>query len=155
MKRDWSPQTASGVEDGLILFDGVCVLCSSWVDFVIKRDPAARFRFLPIQTPRGRDIADRFGVDPTTPETNVVVKAGQAFFKLDTVIAVLEGLPGWRWTAVLRQLPRAMRDFIYDRIAANRYAVFGRRAICRVPNADDMRHMSPGANLERANLERE
>ena len=52
MKRDWSPVAAGEVEDGLILFDGVCVLCSRWVDFVIKRDPNARFRFLPIQTPR-------------------------------------------------------------------------------------------------------
>ena len=66
---------ANGVEDGLILFDGVCVLCSAWVAFVIKRDPQARFRFLPIQTPRGRDIARRFEVNESAPETNVVVTA--------------------------------------------------------------------------------
>src|SRR6185295_16374448 len=120
-----------------------CVLCSGWVDFVIKRDPAARFRFLPIQTPLGGDIAKRFEINVTAPETNVVVKAGQAVFKFDTVIAVLEELPGWRWIAVLRHLPRGLRDFVYDRIAANRYAVFGRRALCRVPNADDLRHMIP------------
>jgi predicted DCC family thiol-disulfide oxidoreductase YuxK len=69
MKRDWSPVPAGEVKDGLILFDGVCVLCSRWVAFVIKRDPAARFRFLPIQTPRGREIARRFQIDEAAPET--------------------------------------------------------------------------------------
>jgi predicted DCC family thiol-disulfide oxidoreductase YuxK len=143
VKRDWSPIAAPDAPDGMILFDGVCVLCSRWVDFVIKRDPNARFRFLPIQTPFGGEVARRFALNESAPETNVVVKNGQAFFKLDTVIAVLEELPGWRWTAVLGRLPRPLRDFIYDRIAANRYAVFGRRALCRVPNADDLRHMIP------------
>ena len=144
MTRDWAPVSANGVEDGVILFDGVCVLCSSWVDFVIKRDPGARFRFLPIQTPRGRDVARRFAVNENAPETNVVIKNRQAVFKFDTVIAVLEELPGWRWTAAARRLPRGWRNWIYDRIARNRYAVFGRREFCRVPNAAELRHMVPG-----------
>jgi predicted DCC family thiol-disulfide oxidoreductase YuxK len=142
VKRDWSPISAREVEDGLVLFDGVCVLCSRWVDFVIRRDPSARFRFLPIQTPRGRQIARRFKVDAEAPETNVVVKNGQAHFKLDAVIVVAEELPGWRWLTILRHLPRALRDWLYDRVAKNRYAVFGRRAICRVPTVDEMRHMA-------------
>ena len=142
MKRDWSPVPAGEVEDGLILFDGVCVLCSNWVDFVIKRDPEARFRFLPIQTPRGRDIARRFGVDAEAPETNVVVKGGQALFKFDTVLAVIEEMPGWRWLTILRHLPRPLRNWLYDRVARNRYAVFGKRAICRLPSAGEMRHMA-------------
>ena len=142
MKRDWSPVPAGEVEDGLILFDGVCVLCSRWVDFVIKRDPSARFRFLPIQTPRGRAIARRFGVDEESPQTNVVVKNGVAHFKLDTVFAVAGELPGWRWLTILRHVPRPLREWLYDRIAKNRYAVFGRRAICRVPTEGEMRHMA-------------
>ena len=71
-----------------------------------------------------------------------MVKGGQAHFKLDTVLAVAEELPGWRWLTILRHLPRGFRDWFYDRIAKNRYAVFGRRAICRVPTADEMRHMA-------------
>ena len=142
MKRDWTPVPANGVDDGLILFDGVCVLCSAWVAFVIERDPAARFRFLPIQTPRGRDIARRFEVDAAAPETNVVVKGGQALFKFDTVLAVLEEMPGWRWLTILRHLPRPLRNWLYDRVARNRYAVFGKRAICRLPSADEIRHMA-------------
>ncbi|MBI1213521.1 MAG: DUF393 domain-containing protein [Alphaproteobacteria bacterium] len=135
---------AGEVEDGLILFDGVCVLCSGWVDFVIKRDPSARFRFLPIQTPRGRSIARQFGVDADAPETNVVVKNGEALFKFDTVLAVIDDLPGWRWLALLRHLPRSMRNWLYDRIANNRYALFGKRATCRVPTAAELRHMAAG-----------
>jgi predicted DCC family thiol-disulfide oxidoreductase YuxK len=70
-----------------------------------------------------------------------VVKSGQAYFKFDTIIAVLEELPGWRWLTMLRHFPRGFRDWLYNRIARSRYAVFGKRAICRVPTADEMRHM--------------
>jgi predicted DCC family thiol-disulfide oxidoreductase YuxK len=133
---------AGEVEDGLILFDGVCVLCSDWVDFVIKRDPQARFRFLPIQTQRGRAIARHFGVDAEAPETNVVVKGGQALFKFDAVLAVLEEMPGWRWLTILRHLPRPLRNWLYDRVARNRYAVFGKRDTCRLPFEEEMRHMA-------------
>jgi predicted DCC family thiol-disulfide oxidoreductase YuxK len=142
VKRDWTRVPADEVEDGLILFDGVCVLCSGWVDFVINRDPSVRFRFLSIQTPRGREIARRFGVNDETPETNVVVKNGEALFKFDTVLAVVGEMPGWRWLTILRHLPRGLRNWLYDRIARNRYAVFGKRAVCRIPTADEMRHMA-------------
>jgi len=144
MKRDWSPAPAGEVEDGLILFDGVCVLCSTWVDFVIKRDPAAKFRFLPIQTPRGRATARHFSIDQNAPETNVVVKNGNAHFKFDTILAVVEELPGWRWLTILRHLPRAFA--IGSTIASPRIATrFSANApICRVPTADEMRHIAIG-----------
>jgi predicted DCC family thiol-disulfide oxidoreductase YuxK len=40
------PRTIDDAPDRLILFDGVCVLCSWWVRFVIERDTGARFRFV-------------------------------------------------------------------------------------------------------------
>jgi predicted DCC family thiol-disulfide oxidoreductase YuxK len=136
MTRDWSPLPADGVPDRVILFDGVCVLCSRWVAFVIARDPAARYRFVAIQTPLGRSLAARFGIDAENPETNVIVTGGRAYFKLDSVVAVLRDLPGWRWTRISSALPRWVRDYLYDRIAQNRYRLFGRRETCLVPTPD-------------------
>ena len=106
MPRKWDPLPAVGVADGTILFDGVCVLCSWWVRFVIERDRTARFRFVPIQSPYGGMLADRFGIDIDAPETNVVVVDGIAHFKADAAIAVLVQLPGWPWTSALRLVPR-------------------------------------------------
>jgi len=132
-RRVWHPVLAGGVPDRLILFDGVCVLCSRWVDFVIARDAAARFRFVAIQTETGRALAERFGIDPREPETNVAVVNERAYFKLDSVVEVLAEFPRWRWIRVAYLFPRTVRDFFYDRVARNRYRVFGCRGSCHVP----------------------
>jgi len=139
MRRDWHSVCADDLADRLVLFDGVCVLCSRWVEFVIARDPSGRFRFVAIQTPLGRRLAQRFGIDAENPETNAVVSGGRAYFKLESTLVVLAELPGWRWTRAAYLLPRPARDFLYDRIARNRYRVFGRRATCLVPTPDVVR----------------
>ena len=138
-RRDWQSLPADDLPDRLILFDGVCVLCSRWVDFVIAHDPAARYRFVAIQTPLGRRFAARFGIDPDVPETNAVVVDGRAYFKLESALMVLAEFPRWRWARVFCLLPKPARDFLYDRIAKNRYRVFGRRDACRVPTPDLVR----------------
>lgn len=132
MDRAWTPAPAAGVPDGLILFDGVCVLCSRWVGFVAARD-AGRFRFTAVQSPYGRALATRLGISTEAPETNAVVLGGVAYFKSDAALAVLELLPGWRFTRVVRLLPRVVRDGLYDRVAQNRYRLFGRTDACMVP----------------------
>lgn len=133
----WSPQPAPEEPDGLILFDGVCVFCSRWVRFVIDRDPARRFRFMAIQSEPGRALAARFGIDPASPETNAVVWGGRIFFKSDAALTVLGALPATRPLAVLKAVPRVVRDPAYDLIARNRYAIFGRTDACMVPSAED------------------
>jgi predicted DCC family thiol-disulfide oxidoreductase YuxK len=84
----------------------------------------------------GRDIATFLGIDPVAPATNVVILDGIAYFKSDSALAVLERLPGWRWTRMLKPCPRFLRDWIYDRIARNRYWLFGRTDHCIVPSPD-------------------
>jgi predicted DCC family thiol-disulfide oxidoreductase YuxK len=129
----WTPQPAADLPDRLILFDGVCVLCSGWVRFVIARDPAQRYRFVPIQSELGRALAGRFGVDADMPQSNVVIRDGQAWFKADSALQVWQDLPGCRWTRVFRLLPLWLRNRAYDLIACNRYRLFGRSEACLVP----------------------
>jgi len=133
----WSPQPAPDEPDGLILFDGVCVFCSRWVRFVIDRDPAHRFSFTPIQSERGRALAERFGIDPTKPQTNAVILSGSIWFKSDAALSVLAELNGLRPAAVFKRVPRPLRDPLYDLIARNRYRIFGRTDQCMVPSASD------------------
>jgi predicted DCC family thiol-disulfide oxidoreductase YuxK len=131
--RDWRPQNAADLPDGLILFDGVCVLCAGWVAFVIPRDPEGRYRFVPIQSELGRALAVRFGIDAEAPQSNVVIRDGKAWFKADAALRVWRDLPGWRWTRVFHALPRPVRNLLYDLVARNRYRLFGRRETCLVP----------------------
>lgn len=133
----WSPQPAPDAPDGLILFDGVCVFCSRWVRFVIDRDQDRRFRFVAIQSDAGRALAARFGIDSTAPQTNAVVLNGRIFFKSDAALTVLGALPATRPLAGLKAVPRRLRDAVYDLIAQNRYAIFGRTVSCMVPSAED------------------
>ena len=133
----WSPQPAPDEADGLILFDGVCVFCSRWVRFVIARDPGRRFRFVAIQSVAGRALAARCGIDPEAPQTNAVVWGGRIFFKSDAALTVLGQLSGMGALAGLKSVPRGLRDPVYDLIARNRYAIFGRTEACMVPSPED------------------
>lgn len=134
--RSWTPQSAPGWPDHLILFDGVCVLCSFWVRKVIARDDAGLFRFVTVQSPEGHRLAESLGIDQEFAETNAVIIGGIAFFKSDAVIEIARRLRGLRWTAMLRLVPKGLRDRLYDVVARNRYAWFGRDEACLRPTPD-------------------
>lgn len=133
-RMHWSPQPAAGLPD-LILFDGDCVLCSRWARWIDRRDAGRRFRFVAIQSEAGEALARRFAVRPHDPETNIVVLEGLAYFKLDAAWAVFRALGMRGWSAALRAPPPPLRHWLYDRIARNRYRLFGRRASCLAPSS--------------------
>jgi predicted DCC family thiol-disulfide oxidoreductase YuxK len=152
MQPSWEPKAIDGVPDGLVVFDGVCVLCSGWVRFLLARDNINFFRFTPIQSPYGRTLAQRLGINPETPETNAVIIGGRAYFKCDSAIQALVRLPRWRWVRAFSILPRPVRDWFYDRVARNRYQLFGKTESCMVPTPELMRRFifdQSGANPER------
>lgn len=136
MSGRWDSKPIDGVPSGLIVFDGVCVFCSRWVNFVIARDAAEKFRFLAIQSAAGARLANALGINPAEPETNAVVLDGVAWFKSDAALMVLRTLPGWGWVRAAWLCPKPIRDFVYDRIAKNRYRIFGRTDACMVPAPD-------------------
>ena len=122
-------------DDDVILFDGVCVFCSRWVQFVIARDKQARFRFTAIQSPYGARLARSLGIEPDDPDTNAVIHGGIAYFKSDGALTVLSSLPGWGFARVLFAVPRPLRDAVYNLVAKNRYRIFGKFDACIVPDA--------------------
>jgi predicted DCC family thiol-disulfide oxidoreductase YuxK len=134
--KGWAPRRVVDVPNGLILFDGVCVFCSHWVAFVIARDREAAFRFLPVQSPGGAALAERLGISRDNPETNALVLDGVAYFKSDAALMVLTRLPRWAWVRLAWLAPKPMRDWAYDRIARNRYRIFGRLDACMVPTPE-------------------
>ncbi|MEZ5960937.1 MAG: DCC1-like thiol-disulfide oxidoreductase family protein [Hyphomonadaceae bacterium] len=126
----WEAVAAPKLDQDLIVFDGDCVLCSYWARFVHERDIAQRFKFVAIQSPFGRALAARFGVDADAPQTNLAAIDGRAYFKSDAAIEILGVLPGWRWARVARFVPRTIRNWLYDIIARRRYRWFGRKSQC-------------------------
>ncbi len=127
----------------LLLYDGVCGLCDRFVRFVLAHDPGRRFRFAALQSSVGRNLVSAFGRDPDRLDTVCVVvdyrsAAGRVLSRSAAALFVL-GQLGWPWrlATVLRRVPAAPRDWLYDRVAAHRYRLFGRRASCPAP---DPRH---------------
>lgn len=121
---------------GLIVYDGDCVLCSRFVRFVFENDRDAHFRFTSAQGPLGQALYRHYGLDTTDFETNLVIANGRLYEKLYAFAEVTRLLGRqWRLFSGLQALPRPIADWTYDRIAKNRYAVFGRRERCLMPSA--------------------
>lgn len=127
------------VPDGtaVLLFDGVCNLCNGLVQFLLPRDRAGRLRFAPLQSDPGRALLARHDLPTASLETVVLVDGDRAYTKSAAAIRVAE-LLGWpyRLASVGRILPRRVRDWLYDVVAANRYDWFGRQDQCMVPDED-------------------
>jgi predicted DCC family thiol-disulfide oxidoreductase YuxK len=120
---------------GLILYDGVCVLCSGWVRFIASRDRDRLFLFTPIQSDYGRALALKHGIEPDQPQTNAVLIDGTANLRSDSAIAAVSRLPGYGWVRALCMVPKPLRDWAYTMIARNRYRWFGRHDVCDLGGA--------------------
>ncbi|MDB6140252.1 MAG: thiol-disulfide oxidoreductase [Verrucomicrobiaceae bacterium] len=121
----------------VVLFDGVCNFCNGAVQFIIRHDPQATFRFAAYQSDAGNALALRHGIDPQKLETFALVAGDRAFLRSDAAIATASYLGGIGKLAVVGHLvPRFIRDAMYGLIARNRYHWFGRQESCMVPDAD-------------------
>lgn len=122
------------------LYDGVCVLCSGGVRYTLKHERDQRMRFVAIQSREGCDLARRHGIDPDDPESFLFIENGRALAKSDGVLALLKHLRGPARILLAGQvLPKLMRDWLYERVARNRYRIFGRKSHCELP-APEQRH---------------
>lgn len=121
----------------LILFDGVCNLCSGAVQFVLRRDRAARFRFASLQSAAGQRELARAGVLGKVPDSIVLLAGGRVRVKSAAALAIARGLRfPWPLLSVFWLVPFPLRDLVYDWIARNRYRWFGKRDECWVPTAE-------------------
>ncbi|MGE0612082.1 MAG: thiol-disulfide oxidoreductase DCC family protein [Hyphomicrobiales bacterium] len=120
----------------LIVFDGVCVMCSGFAQFVAARDPQGHFRFATAQSGIGNALFRHYGLDPDDFETNLLIEDGHAWGRMEAFARIMArlGFP-WSLSRVVLALPRGPRDWLYERIARNRYRLFGRRETCVLPSA--------------------
>ena len=117
----------------VIVFDGVCALCSRWVRFLLRFDQRGRYRFAAMQGAQGRALLQQHGLDPDDPLSFLLVEQGRAWSDTDAIVRVLAGLGVWKLAHVLRVVPRAWRDRAYRALARNRYRWFGRHEQCFLP----------------------
>ncbi|CEO41081.1 thiol-disulfide oxidoreductase DCC family protein [Photobacterium kishitanii] len=127
----------SQVAKNIVIFDGICHLCESSVLFIIKRDPQRLFSFCSAQSATGVYLQQRYQIDALKNETVVLISNGVVFERSNAIFAISELLGGkWRYFSLLKYIPVFIRDFIYKKIAKNRYALFGKHSQCLLPTAD-------------------
>jgi predicted DCC family thiol-disulfide oxidoreductase YuxK len=126
----------------LVLYDGVCGLCSSLLQFLLTHDRRGVFAFASLQSATGRAVVEGLGGDPADL-TSFYVLANYRADRSRTLARskaalFVAGQLGWPWKAavIARVLPGAVLDCAYDVIARNRYRVFGRFEQCLAPRPE-------------------
>jgi predicted DCC family thiol-disulfide oxidoreductase YuxK len=122
----------------IVIFDGNCVLCSAFVQLILRRDRRRRFRLMAAQTPLGAALYAHYGLFADDYQTNILLENGRIWLKSDGSIRIFMGL-GFPWSMAIlgKVLPRSLRDRLYDIVARNRLHWFGRRATCFLPEPQD------------------
>ena len=125
-------------EKKLILFDGVCNLCNRSIQFIIKRDKKDVFRYAALQSEIGQQLVAERGIDRLKVDSIILIEPNIAYYTKST--AALEiGKSfggGWKLLALFEWIPRPIRDWVYDRVAKNRYRWFGKKQDCMIPTPE-------------------
>ncbi len=123
----------------ILVFDGVCVLCSRSVQFVLRHDHAKRFRFATTQSETGRRLMLAHGFDPNRPSSVLLIENNAVFLESSAAVRVLRSFGGvWTFLAgAVWILPRPLRDAAYRGVAKRRYRWFGKRDSCYLPQPED------------------
>jgi predicted DCC family thiol-disulfide oxidoreductase YuxK len=118
----------------LVVFDGICNVCSGWVKFLEQHRIEPPFELVPMQSSKGKLLLAEYGIDPEDPASFLVLDQGRKFTQSDGTIHVIAALGGpWSIFGAARVIPKAWRDSLYRLLARNRYRWFGRRTSCYLP----------------------
>jgi predicted DCC family thiol-disulfide oxidoreductase YuxK len=122
----------------VILFDGICNLCNTSVQFIIRNDKKDVFRFVSLQTPFGQEILIHIGVDIKKIDSIVLYEPGIAYYiKSDAAFKIAYELKGlYKFLSFFSVLPKSITNLFYDYIAKNRYKWFGKKESCMIPTLD-------------------
>ena len=121
----------------VLLFDGVCNLCNSSVNWIIDHDPAGKFSFAALQSDYGSARMRDFGADPAVLDSVVLIQNGKLYKKSRAALEVARQMKGlYPALYVFRLIPPFLRDLIYNWVAKNRYKWFGERNECRMPTPE-------------------
>lgn len=134
----------------IVIFDGMCHLCSRSVSFIIRNDPGRRFRFVALQSEAGQILVTRLRdleaperekgsfTDPSGADSVILFRQGRLFFFSEAALRIAGDLRfPWNLLKGFLWIPRPVRDGIYRFIAGRRFQWFGRRESCRMANSGE------------------
>jgi predicted DCC family thiol-disulfide oxidoreductase YuxK len=125
------------IDKKIIVFDGVCILCNSFVQFILKKDRTKQFYFSTAQSDFVREKVESLQMKVNPMDSVIYLKKGKILTESSAVLAILSDLGGiWKLISILRLIPPFIRNAMYRFCARRRYHVFGMLETCMVPSAD-------------------
>lgn len=117
------------------MFDGVCNLCNSSVQFIIKHDTHKRFVFTSLQSDVSKEILLQFQNEKNDLSSILLVEKGTIYKESTAVLKIFRHLgKGFPILYVFIIIPPFIRNFLYRIIAKNRYKWFGKKEQCMLPS---------------------
>jgi predicted DCC family thiol-disulfide oxidoreductase YuxK len=120
----------------IVLFDGVCNLCNSSVQYIIERDHQNIFKFASLQSEFGQNFLQKHQLNTENFDSIILVENENYFTESTAAIKIGQELKGMKWTKVLWIFPKFLRDFVYKIISKNRYKWFGKQDNCWLPTPE-------------------
>ena len=120
----------------IVLYDGECGLCSHAVQFILKYEKQAEIHFTALQSPYGQQLIQKFQL-PNSLDSMIYVKNDQAFLRSDAAVRIAQELKfPWKILSIGKIIPKALRDYLYNKIAQNRHRFF-KSSQCLIPSAEN------------------
>lgn len=121
----------------IILFDGICNLCNSSVQFVIRQDKKKLFKFASLQSETGQSLLRQRDFDTKAMDSFVLISEGKYYSQSTAALKVLKALGGrWSILYLFILIPAFIRNAVYHFISRNRYRWFGKKDSCMIPDAE-------------------
>lgn len=121
----------------VILFDGLCNLCTGSVQFIIRHDPRHQFRFAALQSDFGQQVMKEFNLPTAAFGSFILLKEGKIYTRSSGALLATRKLNGaWPLLYAFMIVPPFIRNTVYNWIAKNRYKWFGKKKECWIPTPE-------------------
>src|SRR5690606_35569122 len=122
----------------IVLFDGVCNLCNSAVDLIVRSDKEGHFKVGALQDDKTKEILKDYNINEDYLDSIILIRGDKVFYKSRAALEITKKLKAaWPLLYGIIVVPAFIRDPVYDWIARNRYRWFGKKETCRLPTAQE------------------
>ncbi|TNE82383.1 MAG: DUF393 domain-containing protein [Bacteroidetes bacterium] len=136
-------KTNTQLKNPIVLFDGYCHLCDGSISFIVKKEKGSKLRFTPLQGETFKSLQASIPFNPI-PDSILLYENGKWYAESGAVLRIARYLKQpYRLAYSFLIIPRFLRDFIYKLVARYRYAWFGKRSSCRMPEPHERQRFLP------------
>ena len=127
----------------IVFFDGECVMCNGFLDWMMTIDRSVILRVSPLQGKTAKRLLPPL---PHNPEEWSIyfLDENKLYSQSEAVVQILRRLGGfWAMLSMAGVVPVGLRDMVYRSVASNRYRILGKRDTCRLPNEQERSRFLP------------